>query len=78
MKNRNLTRLVQQSTDLDEIADVLDREEKCRSTVTDAKKGTNGTKYERTLAQKRRKENVRRARELKEKLITGESESPHE
>lgn len=59
----DLTKLVQQAHDLDEVEETLDVEEGCRSTRTDVPKGTSGMSTERSRrGQKWQKEAVRRAR----------------
>lgn len=57
------------SQPLDEIDDILADEEKpCRSTRTDVRKDTSGTKYARTVAQKKRDAQRAKARARKASL----------
>ncbi len=78
MSKHDLTKLAQQMPDPDDIADALDEEARCRSTRIAVPKDTSGTKSDRARARKRRKEDVRRAREEKEKWASLEPRSPRE
>jgi hypothetical protein len=72
---QNLRKLLNER-DAEEIDDILSEELRCPSTPTDAPRGMSGKKYERSQDRKRRKEDVRRAREAKEKLTSLEPRSP--